>query len=129
MIAVLAIVVPIVFTVISGLLGLSYRNLVRRVRDLEEGTETRQGKHNGLADKVETIWKYLFGVPDDETDAGLSGEISEGFNNIEEDIEETQRKQETYHEVEMDQLERLVTELHHADSLEDLKREDLEEDD
>jgi len=121
-------IITIVFTVIAGLVGLAYRNLRKRVSDLEEDTETRQGKHNSLSGKVNTLWKYIFGVPDDETDAGLSGEIEQGFDRIEEDVDDLKKKQETYHSVEMNHLERLISELHHADSLEDVERDDLEDD-
>lgn len=125
---VIGVALTIIFSIVAGLVGLAYKNLRRRVRDLEEDTDTRSNKHNGLSDKVETLWKWAFGVPDDETDAGLSGEISEGFDRIEEDIEETQRRQKTHHDVQVNKLERIITELHHADDLSEVGRDDLKED-
>lgn len=114
----------ILFTVLATLIGLAYKNLLRRVRGLEKDTETRQGKHNGLVGKVDTLWRWAFGVPDDETDEGLSGDIQEGFDRIEEDVDEVKKTQETYHEVEMAHLERLVNELHDEEDL-DINRDDI----
>lgn len=124
---IVAAIVTIVFGVIATLIGLAYRNLLKRVRDLEDDTETRQGKHNSLSDKVDTLWRWAFGVPEDETDTGLSGDIQEGFNNIEEELEQTQAKQEEYHTKEMDALDTLVNEIHDEDNI-DIERGDVFDD-
>jgi hypothetical protein len=126
--AVMAAVLTIIFAVVSGLVGLAYRNLLKRVRDLESDTNTREGKHNGLAQKVDTIWRFLFGVEDDHTDTGLSGEIQDGFDTIEDELEETQSQQEEYHTREMDAIENLANELHDEEGL-DINREDVLPDD
>jgi len=125
---IVAAILTIVFGVIATLIGLAYRNLLKRVCDIEDDTETHQGKYSGLSDKVDTLWRWAFGVPEDETDGGLAEEIQNGFDNVEDDIDDMKKKQETYHEVEMNYLERLVSELHHADSLEEVERDDLEDD-
>lgn len=118
----------ILFAILSTLIGLAYRNLRRRVRNLEEDTNTRSDEHNGLTDKVDTLWSWAFGVPDDETDGGLSAEIQDGFDMIEEDVDDLKKTQETYHEVEMSHLERLVNELHDEDEI-DIDRKDILQDD
>lgn len=126
-VAIIAVIITAVIGTITTLIGIEYRNLKSRISDIESDSNCNSEKYNTIRSKVNTLWKWAFGVPDDETDTGLSGEIQSGFNKIEEDIEETQRKQETYHEVEMDYLEKLITELHHAESLKDLTRDDLED--
>lgn len=122
--SIIAAVITIVFGVITTLIGLAYRNLVKRVRAIESDTNSATKKTNGLADKVDTVWRYLFGRQDDNTDGGMAQEIEEGFNGIEDVLNEVEKKQETYHEMEMNQLRRLVNKLHDEEELE-FERDDV----
>jgi len=77
-----------------------------------------------LQNRVDTLWKWAFGREDDATDKGLAAEVDNGFNRIEDDIQEVQRRQETYHEAEMEQFEELVMELHDEEDV-DIEREEV----
>jgi len=113
--AVIAAGITLLAGIITTLVGLEYRNLKRRIRQLEKGDEDDAEERRSIRQKVNTLWRWAFGREDDETDGGLSQEIQNGFNRIEEDIEDLQRRQETYHETEMSQFERLVNALHDDD--------------
>lgn len=126
--AIAAAIITVVFTALAILIGLAYRNLKNRVAALEESDDDISDNHQSLVSKVDTLWRWAFGREDDSTDGGLSREIQDGFDRIEDDITETQKKQETYHEAEMAQLRRLVNRLHDEDSL-DFEREDVFKDD
>lgn len=129
MIELVAAGVGIIASIIFILIGIEYRNLKRRIRTLEDDDEENSSERRTLREKVNTLWVYVFGLPDDETDGGLSQEINDGFQRIESDLEEVDKKNETYHQVEMEQLRRLVNELHDEEALE-LERDDvLKEDD
>jgi len=110
-----------VLVAIVGWLIQRYRNKRKRKREEKSDMDNEVEKNTR---RVSTLWKWAFGLPDDETDGGLAEEIQNGFNNVEEDINDMKKKQEMYHEVEMDHLERLVNELHDEDDL-DIEREDI----
>lgn len=122
--AVIAAVLTISFAALSGLIGLVYRNLNNRVNSLENETDDNGDNHVSLRERVDTIWNFLFGVREDPEDGGLSADIQEGFNNIEDELSETQSRQQQFHTEEMDYLQRLVNELHDDESV-DIEREDV----
>lgn len=120
LVAIVGIVVTILLAVIGWLIQ-RWRNKKKQKRqedmDLKEQIDDN-------TNRVSTLWSWAFGVPDDETDGGLSAEIQDGFDRIEEDVDDLKKTQETYHEVEMAHLERLVNELHDEDDL-DIDRDDI----
>lgn len=101
----------------AGIVGWFGEKLYQRWKD----SSTAQ---NRTERRVDTLWRYLFGVEDDETDGGLAVEIEEGFNRVEKDIGELRKRQETYHEAEMKQIRHIVNELHDEESL-DFDRDDV----
>lgn len=117
-------VVVAVVIAVAGWLGNRYRKKREMRRDEIDNIEGTVEKNQR---RVQTLWTYLFGREDDETDGGLSVEIQDGFDRIEEDIEDVRRRQQTYHEMEMDQMRRLVNALHDEDEL-DFEREDVFDD-
>jgi len=106
---------------IVGWLIQRWRNKKKLERQEEQELDNDIDK---LESRVSTLWKYVFGREDDQTDGGVAQEIEDGFNKIEGDIEELNRKQETYHRQEMAQLRRLVNSLHDEEELE-FEREDV----
>lgn len=121
---ILATIITIIFTVIATLIGLAYKSLRSRISDLEENKETQKHTCNSVVDRVETIWNYLFGLKEDDSDGGLSGDIQDGFDRIESDVEDIKKRQETYHEVEMEHIETLVNKLHDDEDVE-VERDDV----
>lgn len=110
--------------ILTTLIGLEYRNLKRRIADLESTDEQDADERQSISQKVDTLWRWAFGREDDGTDGGLAAEIQDGFDRIEEDLEHLEKKQETYHESEMTQFERLVNALHDDEDI-DVTREDV----
>lgn len=125
--AVSAAVITVIFATFSGLGGLTYNSIVTRLNAVEEENDIDYERHQSLRDRVDTIWNFLFGVEDNEEDAGLAGDIQEGFNNIEAELQQTQAKQEEYHTREMDILETLVNNIHDEENI-DIEREDILDD-
>lgn len=77
-----------------------------------------------LSEKIDTLWRWAFGLPEDSTDEGVAGDISEGFENVSDDIERLEKQQQTFHEQEMKQFYRLVNALHDEENI-DIERDDV----
>lgn len=122
--AITAAVITVAFMVLSGLLGLVYQHFNKRISELEDETDGNGSDYHSVKERVNTIWNFLFGVREDPEDGGLSADIQEGFNNIEDELSETQSRQQQFHTEEMDYLQKLVNELHDDESV-DIEREDV----
>jgi len=111
-------------TVLGGL----FWYLMRRIDSTEDSVDDVEGDVSGLATKVETLWAFAFGREDDATDKGLAGEVEEGFEAVRNDVNRLEKKVDTYHEQETQEVRQIVDELHDEDEI-DFKREDVYEDD
>jgi len=125
--AIIAAAITVIGTIVIAVVGWLYRKRNKRIVRVETDTTEIEEDISALQSRVDTLWRWAFGREDDATDKGISKEIEEGFDNIEKDIGEVRKRQETYHDVEMDRLEQLVNELHDDEDV-DVEREDVFED-
>lgn len=92
----LAAAATIMFAIISGLIGLSYRNLLSRVRNIEQETETFDETREELGGRIDMLQNYLFGAEPDPEDMGLSTSVTERFEVLEEEVEEIKQTLDKY---------------------------------
>lgn len=114
-------VVATVGVAVVGWLIKRWRNKKRQEREDKSAMDDRVER---LEQRVSTLWRWAFGREDDETDGGVAVEIQESLDRIEEDIGELEKRQDTYHDSEMEQLYRLVNALHDEENL-DFERDDV----
>jgi len=105
-------------TILVAVVGWLIQRWRRKRKEKRQEKQEMKDRISRLETRVSTLWRWAFGREDDSTDGGVAVEIQASLDRIEEDIEEVEKKQETYHDSEMKQLYRLVNSLHDEDELE-----------
>lgn len=112
----------------ASIIGGLFWYLMGRIDDTEDEVDEVSDDITGVKARVDTLWRWAFGVEDDSTDKGIAHTIDEGFDAVSEDVNRLERKMDTYREDEKKEFRNLVNALHDDDSV-DIERDDVFEDD
>jgi tetrahydromethanopterin S-methyltransferase subunit G len=121
----LEVAITIIFGALSTLLGLLYRNHKRRLSGVEQTSESNEDRLDTIEEKVGTVFAWAFGNEEDATDRGISQDIDDSFEELNESLERLEADSERRHEELVGRFDQLIDELHDEEALE-FERGDLE---
>jgi hypothetical protein len=92
------------------LIGIIYRRLRCRVKDVEDRLDTHDGE-------VTELSKWAFGIDSDETSGGLAQNMDERFDSLDSQIDDLQDAVETRHVQNRERIEQLIDALEDDEEL------------
>lgn len=119
------VLLTLVVTIVGGLLGIIWRLLKNRVKEVDKEVDDVEGRLSSLEEKVNTLFGWAFGNDHDATDKGISQDIEDGFKEIHERLDQMEdQSTEEYEEI-RELIENLIEEIHDDENV-DIERDDIE---
>lgn len=84
----IATVIGIIFT----LIGVIYRKLRTRIKELEEELERQRKAQDEIQRDIEVAYTWMFGREEDPTNGGIAQTIEDGFEQTDKEVTEIREK-------------------------------------